>query len=171
MQTVTKLEKKAADWYKGAPHLPLNGRKWLTANIWWITLIGAIVGALSIITVISGTFLVGFLATVYGGPVGAAVAGFGAIVILLALLFSIASTAVTAMAISPLKAKQKRGWTLLFISVLIQVAAAAVHLVFTFNIFDLIWSLLFAALGAYFLFEIRDDFSGVKAAKTVTAKK
>ena len=170
MQTVTKIENMAVEWYKGMPHLPANGRRWLSANVWWIALVGVIVGALSIVTVFFGTLLVGMFAATYGGVAGAALAGFGAVVVLLSLLFSIVTMVLTAMAISPLKAKQKRGWTLLFMTVLIQVVAAAIHLLFTFNIFDLIWNLLFIAIGGYFLYEIRDDFSAVKAAKTVAKK-
>ena len=170
MQTVTKLENMAAQWYKGMPHLPVNGRRWLSTNVWWIALVGVIVGALSIVTVFFGTLLVGMFAATYGGVAGAALAGFGAVIILLSLLFSIVTMVLTAIAIAPLKTKQKRGWNLLFLTVLIQVVAAVVHLLFTFNIFDLVWSLLFTAVGAYFLFEIRDDFSTAKVAKTVPKK-
>ena len=170
MQTVTKLENMAAEWYKGMPHLPVNGRRWLSTNIWWIALVGVILGVLSVATVFFGTLLVGMFAATYGGVAGAALAGLGAFVVILSLLFSIVTMLLTAMAISPLKAKQKRGWTLIFITVLLQVAAAVVHLLFTFDIFGLIWNLLFTAIGAYFLFEVRDGFSTAKVAKTVSKK-
>lgn len=171
MEYINKLEKMVAGWYAGVPHLSPSGRKWLSTNVWWIALIGVILGAMGILTVISVTFFAGVLASVYAGPVGAALAGVGLFVVVIALVISIASLVLTAMAVAPLKALKKRGWTLLFLTVLLHVASQVLDFLFSFNLLGLVWSLLFTAIGAYFLFEIRDSFAvQVKPAKAPVKK-
>lgn len=172
MEYINKLEKTVADWYTGAPHLSPSGRKWLSTNMWWIALVGVILGAMGIVTVISVTFFAGVLASFYAGPVGAAIAGLGMVVVVIALLISVASLVLTAMAIQPLKALKKRGWTLLFMTVLLHVASLVLDFLFSgFNLFGLVWSLLFTAIGAYFLFEVRDSFTAQTKPVKDTVKK
>lgn len=162
MEYVNKIENMAAEWYKKAPHLPKNGQKWLATNAWWIVLVGVILGGLGVLMTILGTFAIGALLTVAGGAAGAALAGVALIAVLVALVFAIAVLVLMLLAISPLKAMQRKGWKLLFLVVLLQVASLALHFIFSFDLFGLIWGLLMAAVGAYFLYEVRDYFADQK---------
>jgi hypothetical protein len=168
MNNINKLEKMAAEWYSKAPHLPKNGQKWLATNAWWIVLVGVILGAVGIYLVLVATFFAGALLTGVAGVAGAAIAGIALIAVVVAMLISLMTIVLSAMAISPLKAMQKKGWTLIFITVLIEIAAQVIQFLFDYNLFGLVWNLLFAAVGAYFLFEVRSYFGETKK---ITEKK
>ncbi len=162
METVHKLEQTIATWYKSLPHLPENGRKWLATNVWWLTLIGVILSALGLLGLLFGTLLVGVFFTGVAGVAGAALGGllfFGALV---TVVLGGISVVLGGMAITPLKAMQKKGWTLLFILMLIEAASMVVSNGLSYNIMALVWGLLWAAVGGYFLFEIRDYYKEAK---------
>lgn len=167
MEIINKLENMIAEWYKGLPHLPKNGQQWLAKNVWWIALIGVILGVMGIFTVLAATLFAGAVLTAAGGVAGAAVAGFAMIVIWAYLAVAVVSLIITVMAISPLKAMKKRGWTLIFMTVLLEAVAQVVYFLFDYNFFGLVWGLLMSAVTAYFLFEIRSFFDG----KTSASKK
>lgn len=165
MEFVNKVETRVADWYSKAPHLPVGFRQWLGSNVWWIVMVGVIISALAVLNVVlfgtlAAVFLVGF-----GGPVGAAIVGAALIVAIIAFAGLLIETAVAAMAIKPLKDKQKKGWSLLLLAMLIGLGFTLLTFLFSFEISSLVMSLLWAAVIAYFLFEIRDQFGGVTAAK------
>lgn len=168
MENVRKLEETVASWYKNVPHLPKEASRWIATNAWWLALIGLIVGAFGVLSVISLTFLAGALLAGVGGVVGAAIGGFAFVAVLIALLFSIVILVILATAIQPLKAMSKKGWNLLFLVMLLEVASLAVTLLLTFDVFGTIWSLLWAAVGGYFLFEVRQYYTSGK--KVVVAK-
>lgn len=162
METVNKIESMVAQWYKGMPHLPKNGQQWLAKNVWWLALISVILGAMGIFALLSITLFAGAVLTAAGGVAGAAIAGFSMIVVLVYLAIAVISLVITIMAISPLKALKKRGWTLLFLTILLMVVEKVVYFVFDYNLFSLVWGLLMSAVAAYFLFEIRSFFDGSK---------
>lgn len=148
-----------------------NTRAWLAANIWWLTLIGVILGAVAVGSLIFVTFLAGAFLGIYGGVVGAAIGG----ILLIAALFSIAFMAVTVvlglMAVSPLKAMQKKGWTLLFIIMLIHAVELAISFLLRFNLVSLVWGLLVTAIGVYFLLEIREYFTATHSPRNTATSK
>lgn len=168
MNSINKLETMLAQWYKGMPHLPEKGRVWLARNVWWIALVGAVISSIGIVLVFMAAFVLGVFSAAYAGPLyfAFAGAGLGLIVAFVVLAISIVSLVVTVMAIAPLKAMRQWGWTLLFITLLIQVASQLFDFIFTLNLFSLIWSLLLTAISGYFLFEIRSYFDGKKPAKS-----
>lgn len=170
MQNVIKLEKMAAEWYKGAPHLSKNGQKWLATNIWWIVLIGVILGGFGILSIVAATFFASALLVGYAGVVGTALAGAALLAVLVTLAFSVAVTVLSAMAISPLKVLKKKGWNLLFLVALLQVASLVVSFLFNYSLFSLVWGLIMAAIGGYFLFEVREYFTDSKTIKTPTPR-
>jgi uncharacterized membrane protein len=73
------------------------------------------------------------------------------------------------MAISPLKSLRKRGWSLLFITLLLNLASSVIGLLYNFDFSSLISGVLGAAIGGYFLFEIRDNFGVVKTNRKPTS--
>lgn len=176
MDLLHKLEVKVLSWLKNVPHLPAGAQKWLGDNVWWIVLIGVILGGLSTIIALFGLFgLIALLGApsnayyVYGGGVTA----WAIVVALVSLVFSAITVIISALAIKPLQNKQKKGWVLLFATWLLYVIFVVVSAVLTLNpfsfIFSLIFGALFAAVGAYFLFEIHGQFN--HEAKTVRAAK
>jgi hypothetical protein len=164
MENVRKLEVMMASWYKNMPHLPKNGQKWLAENIWWLMLVLVVIGAMGVASVIMATFFAGVLLSTIG-PVGAAVGGIALVAVIVTMLFSIVILVLSAMAVSPLRMLLKKGWTLLFIVILLQVAAHVASFLLGFNLITLIWNLFFTAVAAYFLFEIRDLFVATRAKK------
>lgn len=169
METIRKLETTMAGWYKGMPHLPAEGRKWLAQNIWWITLIGVICGVIALVGVIFLTLFAGAALTLIAGGFGAAM---GVVIFLGALasiLLGVVCVVLGGMAINPLKAMQKKGWTLLFDTLLIQAVVIIVTHVLSFNLMALLWNLLWVAVGGYFLFEIRESFGASEVKKKTKA--
>lgn len=172
MDSVRRLEETVATWYKSAPHLPAEVRKWLSENAWWITLIGVIVSAIGIVSVLFFSLLAGAALTALAGGLGA-IAGVGIFLgVLLSVLLGAVTIVLGGMAINPLKALQKKGWTLLFWVLLLEAASVVLTNVLGMNFFGLIWGMIWTAVGGYFLFEVRDRFDGKDATerKKVVAK-
>jgi hypothetical protein len=171
MESLRNLETMVASWYKGVPHLPTYGQKWLAENAWWLVLIGVILGSFGILMVLGGMMIAGSLLAGYGGVVGAAVGGLAFLIVAVSMAFAVVDMIISAIAISPLKAMQKRGWSLMFLASLINVLSLLVSFLFQLNLMGLIWGLLFAAVGGYFLFEVRDHFHVERTAKKATVRK
>lgn len=169
METVNKLEVTVAGWFKDLTHLPVNIRKWIATNAWWIAIIGMVISAiglffilliLGLVTIglsIGGAAVAGFLGSAFGIAVG----GFISVAVLVSIALFIAETILLGMSIRPLKALAKRGWSLLFVILLLNVIANVITNLFGLNLFALIIGLFWAGVGAYFLFEIR-EFFGVR---------
>lgn len=162
METIHKLEATMAGWYDKAPHLTKNGRDWIARNIWWIALVGVILGALGIValamTLLVGTALLGGTL----GIIGLAAGAVATTATLISLVFTIAIVAIEAAAIRPLKARMKRGWELLFIAALVSAASLVVDLLFSGNLGGLIVGAIGLAIVGYVLFEIRTHFASVE---------
>jgi hypothetical protein len=159
MESIHKLELLIASWYKGMPHLPKNGQKWLAQNAWWLVLIGVIFGVMGIFFVISVTLLAGMFLAGFGGFAGVAAGGIALLAVLVYLIFSIAEVVLSAMAIAPLKTMRTQGWTLLFMAMLVNVLSLVFSFLFNFNLFSLVWGLIIVAIAMFFLFEVRDYFT------------
>lgn len=173
MEAVRKLEVALAKQYKKAPHLPKNGQKWLAENGWWIVLIGVILGVFGLFGVLSVIALAIFglslggaaLGSGYGAVAGVALGGVLLVTTLISLALYVVEVILMGMAVSPLKAMRKRGWDLVFLVAVLNAAVAVVSNVLTVNVAGLVLGLLWAAVGAYFLFEVRDRFVEKKAAE------
>jgi hypothetical protein len=170
MEFVNKVEHRVAAWYEKAPHLPVGGRQWLGENVWWIVLVGTILGAFGILNIVFFGTLAALFVVGFGGPVGAAIAGVAAIVMVLSLIGAILEIVITALAIKPLKDKQKKGWSLLLLALLVALGFVLLTFLFNFELSSFIISVLWTAVVGYFLFEIRDQFGPVTV-KAQAAKK
>jgi hypothetical protein len=169
MSLVSNLESKVATLLKPVPHLPAGGQKWIAENVWWIAIISLVASIISVFVAIAG--IIAFFAfvpvsyygysQVYAGP---SVLG-----LIVSLLVAIVEIGILAMAIKPLRAVNKKGWTLLFVLLLINAASAVVSAVLSLSVFGFIFGIIFGAIGcaigAYFLFEIHGHFSS-KAVKS-----
>jgi hypothetical protein len=171
MESLRNLETMVASWYKDVPHMPKYGQKWLAENAWWLVLVAVILGSFGIFIVLGGMLLAGSLLAGYGGPVGAAIGGLAFLIVAVSMAFAVVDMVISAIAISPLKAMQKRGWSLMFLAALINLLSLLVTFLFQLNLMSLIWGLLFSAVGGYFLFEVRDHFHAERTAKKATVHK
>ena len=174
MESLKNLETMVASWYKGMPHLPKNGQRWLAENAWWLVLIGVVLGSVSVFFILLVTLLAGTLLVGFGGALGAALGGLAFVLVVVSMGFAVVDMVISAIAISPLKAMRKKGWSLLFLAALINVLSVLVSFLFQLNLGALVWGLIFAGVGGYFLFEVRDYFAGehrAKKARTVKPEK
>lgn len=177
MEVLAKFERAVLGWLKGIPHLPVNARKWLGNNIWWIVIV---------FTVLTGLAILGLLLTLFGNVSALASPYVGyfvsstfvvwAIVTgLVSLVFLVLEGLLLAFSITPLKEKQKKGWVLLFGIWLVGAVSVVVNAVLTLNpltfVTNLIFGALWLAVTGYFLFEIHNQFAHVERSKGVKAKK
>lgn len=149
---------KVAAFYRHAPRLPTAAKEWIARNVWWIVLIGAIIGglgalSLALITLFGGIFLAGavFLFT----------AKFGGLALLISVLLVaalLANTIVLIMAIIPLKTQARKGWNLLVVSLTLNLAVAVLTIVLKQDLVPFIWNVLWVGIGGYLLFEIQEYF-------------
>lgn len=167
MDSVKKLDTMVASWYKDVPHLPAKGQKWLADNIWWLTLAIVIIGAIGVIQVLTVTFFAGAVIGGMAGGVlgGVALAGVTLFAVVLTLALAIVSLVISALAIQPLRAMQRKGWLLLFMTLLIGVLSTVLSFLFQWNFGGFIAGIIFAAIGGYFLYEIRSYFGKVHVSK------
>ncbi len=170
METINKLETTVATWYKDLPHLPRTFTQWLATNVWWLALVGVILGSLSVLGLFSATLIAAGLLAAVGGVYGAAVGGFALIAVLFYLALAVVNLILTALAISPLKAGAKKGWSLLFLVSLINAAALVLSFLSNYNLLGLLWGLVMTAVGVYFLFEIRSHFAAVRGTRPTLKK-
>jgi hypothetical protein len=177
MKFLHKIEKMIAGWLKNVPHLPVDGKKWLATNVWWLALIGAILTGISLLVAITGLVsllsIVGtYVATYY---VSQAVSGWAIMTTIVSIIFMAAAVTLLAMAITPLKEMKKKGWVLLFMVFLLEAVSLIVSAVLTLNVAAAIISLLFGgiflAIIGYFLFEIHGQFALPKNSTKKSAKK
>jgi len=177
---IEKIEETLAKWLKPLPHLPVKFTKWVATNLWWIVLIGVVLSALSLIAMFTALFAIfAYLnlgtTTVLGHYVTSSYSVFSALASIVSILFMIGTIVLTAMSISPLKSSLRKGWTLLFMVMLIQATFVVISAVLSGNVFLFVSNLLSGAVGvaisAYLLFELRSYFVGKAVKATVVSAK
>jgi len=176
MELVNKLEKIVGGWLKPVPHLPEKGRKWLADNVWWLALVGVVLSVLSAISAFYGAMFgnnyanyVDSIYKAYGiNNPNSGVFGLNMSMYMLVMYIGIVVGAVImGLAINHLKVKHKKGWDLMFLALLVSIAIQVVSVLFNLN--NLIGGILSvavgAAIGSYFLFEIKSYFKKAETAK------
>ena len=170
MSIVTQLEESLVKLYQKLPHLPSNIRTWIGTNIWWITLIGVVLGALGVVSSLFALlFAAGWVAPyvhMYGQYGVGALAGAAIAWGVVWALVGATVVVVSAMAIQPLRDKLKKGWNLLFVVLLIQGASIVLEFLFNLGFWSfvgLFWSALWLAAAGYVLFELRSQFAEKKS--------
>ena len=166
MESLKKLEDIIAGVLKPLPHLPADWRKWISENIWWITLVGVVVDGLAALGIYQAATYVNQL-TSYFAIAGVTTASGWTTPMMISIAFFVLSAVIMAMAITPLKEMKKKGWDLMFMATIVSVVAS----IFNYGYGDIVTSIIGSAIGAvigmYFLFEIRSHFNGA----TVVSKK
>jgi len=173
MDFLKKLEEKVFGWFKAAPNLPNDARKWLGENIWWIIIVGVILTVLNILrglkTLEEQVSLQGTVAGSY--YVSSSTSDWIIVTVGVSVFFLILEAILMFLSIQPLKEKQKKGWVLLFAAWLISAVGLVVNALLTLGVFSFIITLLFGAvwlaISGYFLFEIHGQFAHVERSKGV----
>lgn len=163
MEGVAKLETTVAEWCQKLPHLPAHARRWLADNSWWMVLAAVIIGGLTVVGILTPLLFAGMLFAGLGGVFGAAIGGLLVVFVLFWIGLTIVSVVLMAMAVSPLKNLEKRGWNLVFIVLLLNIAAIALKMLFDFDTGSFILGLSCTAIAAYLLFEMREYFTAREA--------
>lgn len=172
MDAVRNLEKTLAGMYKDLPHLPVGLRVWLGQNVWWLVIISVVVSVFAVFTTVGlllallGISSVGLgIAGYYGNYAVGGILGVAWLGALLAVISFVAIAILLGIAVNPLKAGAKKGWNLLFLVALVSLVSNVVGSLMVLNIGSVAWDIITAAISAYFLFEIRDQFGKKVAAK------
>lgn len=155
MQQLSGLENSLGALYKGLPHLPKDWRHWLADNAWWLVLIGVAIGCLGILGLVPVVLGITIFTGIVAGPAAGALIIITGIVNMAVLVVSVA---LEAMAIMPLKARQKRGWDLLFLVSLVTFTGAVLNALITGNVDHIVGLIIGTLIGLYVLFEVRMYF-------------
>jgi len=164
MEYINKLEKVVLGWAKDVPHLPVVARKWLGTNVWWIVLICAILSGISFLISVSNLFnqlsLLNAPSNAY--YVTSDYTSIAILHIVVSAVFILVSGLLLALAVQPLQNKEKKGWVLLFVTLILEALSVVVNSVLTFSVVGFVLGILFGAIAlaivAYFVFEIHDQF-------------
>jgi hypothetical protein len=187
MQDYKKQVKDSVNWAEKAsgriisniPNLPKGGQKWLAQNIWWIVLVGVILGVVGIISQIKHLVDINTAVNtlgVFGQYIAQrAFSGWWMTVYVITLVLSALVLFIASQSIQPLKKKQAKGWRILFFSLVAGLVAAVVAAVLGLDVANIITStaigLIAFLIGAYFLFQVKSFFEPTaKTAKKATKK-
>lgn len=171
MELIGNIERRVAEWCKPLPRLPKFVRVWLVDNSWWMTIVLAaagIVGALgSFSALLSNVSTLG--SPVVGYYASSTFLVWATVRSIIALALSATMATCLVFAVTPLRERQKRGWTLLFTALLVSAVMLVVNAVMTLNalgfITELIFGGFFLAVIGYGVIEIRNDFAHVETSK------
>lgn len=165
MKALKSLENSLEDVFvKQAPKLPANAKKVIVEFLPWITLVIALLSIWAVWILWdwahTANRLIEFtnqLSAAYGVDTPAIERlTFG---VWLALAIMVVQAVIYLAAFAPLRARKKSGWDLLFLGLIINLIYGVVILFTDYGGFgSLIVSLLFSAIGLYFLFQIRDMY-------------
>lgn len=170
MAVLKTTENQLAGLFKGVPNLSDSSRETL-AKVWpWVALIFGILQLLAAWSL--WRFMDNFnqaadyvnSLSIYLSGDSVALSGTDKAIVYLGLITLVVDAVLLLMAYSPLKARQRRGWDLLFLASLLNVAYAVVALFMRgHGLGSFLFSLLGSAVGFYLLFQVRDKFSKVTA--------
>lgn len=145
------LEAWMAPLFAKAPHLSVSIRQTLVSIAPWVALIVGVMGVLGIFSILS------FLPMLASIP-SMMIAGMGNLypmMIVTTLVGGIAAV-LDLLAFKPLKAKKKKGWSLLFYGNTLSALSAILSLIFGYS--GGLGSLIGVIIGFWLLFEVREMY-------------
>lgn len=167
MKVVTKLEKTLAGLYKDAPALPNSSRETLAALWPWLALVFGVLQLAAAWALWRLTRVVDGVLNYYASyvDVRTGLSGYDKTVIYAGIVVLAIDAGMLLMAVAPLRARQARGWDLLFLGSLLNVLYAFVSLFIEGRgAGSFILSLLGSAVGFYLLFQVKSKFRPVRTA-------
>lgn len=167
MERIRVLENKLAQLYKGAPALSKETKESL-ASFWpYVMVILAILqiwAAWALWRLFDRTNAAADYVNSFLQSYGTTTVGLSSgekVVIYLGIVLLLVEAALLLMAYGPLQKRERRGWDIIFLVSVIQVAYAVISVfVYGNGVGSLLINLIGAAIGFYFLFQIRDHYKG-----------
>lgn len=161
LQSAHGFEAQLISFFAKFPHIPENGRKVIADIAPWIALIFGILGILGLL---AGGVIATFLAlpTLFTGSIWGII-GF------ISLLISIVIAILQLLAVTPLMAREKKGWNYLFYGLLLGVLSVILSIIgatlTTSSVYvgagvvnSFVSGVISFLIGGWLLFEIRDQF-------------
>ncbi|OYX41434.1 hypothetical protein B7Y94_05105 [Candidatus Saccharibacteria bacterium 32-49-12] len=175
MKVVNSIEQKGIAWFEKIPNLPESARRWLADNAWWLVAGGAVIQAISLVRMMM-TILTNLSISEAGYyDVEPFMGTWGLLLQIVAFIFGVVAVGLAAASIDPLKGRMKKGWVLLFLSLLVYVMWIFVNAFLSLSLINFVILVLFhgifAALFGYLLFEIHGQFAHDRAVKPRKSKK
>lgn len=165
-----EFERSIARLYSKAPHIPTGFRRWLAQSAWWLTLLFVLFAGIGAFGLLFLVALFGVVLTSIADGVGAAFGGLLFVFTAASMLFLLVSIILAGMAISPLRARHKRGWRLLFYVLVLNGVVDVLSLLLHQNVLIFLGQTFILMLLGYVLFEIRSEFSSTRTFGDVTNK-
>jgi hypothetical protein len=168
MGVVKKIESKLAEVFKGTPNLSDSSRETLVGAWPWIALV---FGVLQLLAAWALWNLLRFADTVvnyssFYVEYPSTVSSSDRVIIYLGIVVLLVDAAILLMAYPELKKRVRRGWDLLFLGALINLAYSVLSLFIHGRGFgSFIFSLVGSAIGFYLLFQVRGKYGSVKTSK------
>ena len=138
----TAIEHWLEPLFQKTPHLPHHLRETIASIAPWLALIGGVFGIVTVWGAGALSILLSFSFFGMGSE----------FLWMLALLILLAASILDLLAFSPLRARSKRGWNLLFYGVLLQAVSTVANLLIGYASLGGIIGLL---IGLWLLFEMR----------------
>lgn len=166
MGQLKTLETKLGDLYKDAPALPKKAKDFIVQYVPYLALLAGVLQ-------LWGAYVVWRYMDRYGevsdfvnqlsqyyNHTSIALSNFDKTILYVGIVALVVEAVVLLMAFSPLQQKARRGWDLLFLVSVLQVAYAVLAIfMHGYGIGNFIGNLIGAAIGFYFLFQIRSAFT------------
>lgn len=173
MKQLEQAEKTIGDLFKSAPVLPKNSKDAIVNVMPWIALIFGVIqiivayGVWQLAHVVDrAADLINTYAAYYTVP-AAHISAFDRTVIYLGAVVLLIDGVIGIMAYKALAARQRRGWDLMFLAALVNLAYAVISIFINGRgVGSFIMSLLGSAIGFYLLFQIKETYTK----KSVTAQ-
>ncbi len=140
------LEAWLAPIFEKFPHIPQGGREWIVSVSPYIALVFGVLGIISLL----GASGLGIIASVL--TLGLALP------MLVSIVVSLVSAVLLLMAFPGLKARTKKGWSLVFYSEVVSVVGGVVSALTMSYASSLVGTAIGALIGFYILFEIRTHY-------------
>lgn len=167
MEAINSLEKKLVEVNKTLPQIPESGKKILAEWFWILLIIGVVLGAMGVLTILGIGATGSLLLT------GLGAGGYVTATLWPSIVFGVIGMAVVlvieAMAIGPAKNKEHRGWQLVFIAVLLQFVFSILQNVFLDNYTSILGSVIGLVISLYLLVQVHSYFT--KGVKVVSNRK
>ncbi len=167
MQIIRQIEDTLAGIFKDLPALPKGGKEGLIAIFPWIALIFGIIQLMAAWGLYQLTML-----TINTFGIYAAITPMEKVMIYLSVAVILVDAIILLMAFSPLQKKLRRGWDLLFVAGLINLAYAVLSIfMYSGGVGKFMSGLISSAIGFYLLFQVREYYTGSKKQTKRKSKK
>lgn len=167
MTYIKKIENVLAGWFKNVPDLPNSSREALVKAWPWIALIFGVLqllAAWALWNVMRAAEAVLDYSSYYVRP-PVQLSGSETFMVYLGIAVLLIDAVILLMAYPELKKRARRGWNLLFLGALVNVAYSVLSIfIYGRGFGSFIFSLIGSAVGFYLLFQVRGKYGSVKSA-------